>query len=86
MTNQQSQYPDEDLDRTDQLPILQGTLPEDDIEDDAVRMDHTAVLPGSASFAAACDRLRTLLERGFAVARGECALGGGAHRAAKRRI
>jgi chromosome segregation ATPase len=52
MTNQQSQYPDEDLDRTDQLPILQGTLPEDDIEDDAVRMDHTAVLPGSASFAA----------------------------------
>jgi len=52
MTNQQSQNPDEDLDRTDQLPILQGTLPEDDIEDDAVRMDHTAVLPGSASFAA----------------------------------
>ena len=52
MTNQQSQYPDEDLDRTDQLPILQGTLPGDDIEDDAVRMDHTAVLPGSASFAA----------------------------------
>jgi chromosome segregation ATPase len=52
MTNQQSQYPDEDLDRTDQLPILQGTLAEDDIEDDAVRMDHTAVLPGSASFAA----------------------------------
>jgi chromosome segregation ATPase len=52
MTNQQSQYPEEDLDRTDQLPILQGTLPDDDIEDDAVRMDHTAVLPGSASFAA----------------------------------
>ena len=52
MTNQQSQYPDEDLDRTDQLPILQGTLGEDDLEDDAVRMDHTAVLPGSASFAA----------------------------------
>ena len=47
MTNQQSQYPDEDLDRTDQLPILQGTLPGDDIEDDAVPMDHTAVLPGS---------------------------------------
>jgi chromosome segregation ATPase len=52
MANQHSQFPDEDLDRTDQLPILQGTLPEDDIEDDAVRMDHTAVLPGSASFAA----------------------------------
>jgi chromosome segregation ATPase len=60
MTNQQSQYPDEDLDRTDQLPILQGTLPGDDIEDDAVHMDHTAVLPASASFAAgATDFVRT---------------------------
>ena len=52
MTNQQSQYPDEDLDRTDQLPILQGTLPGDDIEDDAVRMDHTAVLQSPPPFAA----------------------------------
>ena len=58
MTNQQSQYPDEDLDRTDQLPILEGTLSEHDVEDDAVRMDHTAVLPGSALVRRGCDRLR----------------------------
>ncbi len=52
MTNQQSQYPDVDLDRTDQLPILEGTLGGEDFEDDAVRMDHTAVLPGAAGFGA----------------------------------
>ena len=52
MTNQQSQYPDEDLDRTDQLPILKDMLAEHDVEDDAVRMDHTAVLQSPPPFAA----------------------------------
>jgi DNA repair exonuclease SbcCD ATPase subunit len=40
-----------DLDKTDRLPILDGSLFAHDVEDDAVRMDHTAVLP-NASFVA----------------------------------
>lgn len=38
--------PDSDLDRTDRLPILEGTFSDHDVEDDAVPLDHTAVLPG----------------------------------------
>jgi chromosome segregation ATPase len=52
MANQPSQNAEEDLDKTDQLPILEGMLGDEDVEDDAVRMDHTAVLPGPAPFAA----------------------------------
>jgi chromosome segregation ATPase len=37
---------DEDLDKTDRLPILEGTIFDQDVEDDAVPMDRTAVLPG----------------------------------------
>ena len=35
-----------DLDRTDRLPILPGAVFDEDVGDDAVPMDHTAVLPG----------------------------------------
>ena len=49
---------DVDLDRTDQLPILEGSFPDVDVEDDAVRMDHTAVLPGPTLAAAAPDFVR----------------------------
>jgi chromosome segregation ATPase len=52
MAMEHSHSPEVDLDRTDRLPILDGTLFDLDVEDDAVRMDHTAVLPG-ASLAAA---------------------------------
>jgi chromosome segregation ATPase len=45
MAKKQSQSPDTDLDKTDQLPILEGVTWDHDVEDDAVRMDHTAVLP-----------------------------------------
>ncbi len=40
-----------DLDKTDQLPILEGVLFDPDVEDDAVRMEHAAAveLPGSAA-------------------------------------
>lgn len=38
--------PESDLERTDKLPILDGTLFDHDVEDDAVRMDSTGVLPG----------------------------------------
>jgi chromosome segregation ATPase len=38
--------PEADLDRTDKLPILDAALFDHDVEDDAVRMDSTHVLPG----------------------------------------
>ncbi len=53
MANTQSHSTDLDLDKTDQLPILQGSFPDLDVEDDAVRLDYTAVLPGQPSLAAA---------------------------------
>src|SRR5579863_10091323 len=52
MAKKQSQIPDPDLDKTDQLPILTGTFSDHDVEDDAVRMDHTAVLPTPPTLAA----------------------------------
>jgi chromosome segregation ATPase len=51
MAKKQSQFPETDLDKTDQLPILEGTYSDHDVEDDAVRMDHTAVLPGPSILA-----------------------------------
>jgi FHA domain len=46
MATEQSHSEETDLDKTDRLPILDGSLFDHDVEDDAVRMDHTAVLPG----------------------------------------
>jgi len=46
MAKEHSQSPDIDLDRTDRLPILDGTLFDHDVEDDAVPLDRTAVLAG----------------------------------------
>ena len=45
------QSPEVDLDRTDQLPILEGVRFDPDVEDDAVRMEHAAAaeLPSSAT-------------------------------------
>jgi septal ring factor EnvC (AmiA/AmiB activator) len=40
--------PEADLEKTDRLPILPGTLDDSDVADDAVPLDHTAVLPGTA--------------------------------------
>jgi chromosome segregation ATPase len=39
---------DLDLERTDRLPILEGTLVDDDVEDDAVRMEFTPAAPSIA--------------------------------------
>ncbi len=47
MLPETSQSKDSDLDRTDKLPILEGTLPGEDVEDDAVRLDHTSDLPST---------------------------------------
>jgi chromosome segregation ATPase len=46
MAKEHSQSPEIDLDRTDRLPILDGTLFDHDVADDAVPLDHTAVLAG----------------------------------------
>lgn len=45
MARDHDQSPEIDLDRTDRLPILEGVEFADDVGDDAVPMDHTAVLP-----------------------------------------
>ena len=52
MAKEHSQSPETDLDRTDRLPILDGTLFDHDVADDAVPMDHTAVLAGPPAAAA----------------------------------
>ena len=52
MAKKQSQFPDTDLDKTDELPILEGTTWDHDVEDDAVRMDQTAVMPGPSAYVA----------------------------------
>lgn len=51
MAAKQIQSPEVDLDRTDQLPILEGVRFDPDVEDDAVRMEHAtaAELPSSGS-------------------------------------
>lgn len=53
MAMEHNQSPDVDLDKTDRLPILDGTLFDHDVEDDAVPMDRTAVLPGLPRMTAA---------------------------------
>ena len=40
--------PEPDLDKTDRLPVLQGTTVARDVGDDAVPLDHTAVLPADS--------------------------------------
>jgi chromosome segregation ATPase len=52
MAKEYSQSPETDLDRTDRLPILDGTLFDHDVADDAVPMDQTAVLAGPLATAA----------------------------------
>ena len=42
-----------DLDRTDQLPILEGISIDEDVEDDSVRLDYSQTLPGTAVIASA---------------------------------
>jgi chromosome segregation ATPase len=51
MAKEHSQSPEIDLDRTDRLPILDGTLFDHDVEDDAVPLDRTAVLAGPSAAA-----------------------------------
>src|SRR5271170_7091654 len=43
---------DIDLDSTDRLPILEGISIDDDVEDDSVRLDFSATMPGTSIVAA----------------------------------
>ncbi|MGA2190811.1 MAG: FHA domain-containing protein [Steroidobacteraceae bacterium] len=45
MSVDNSQSQEVDLDRTDRLPVLAGVVFDDDVEDDAVRMDYAPVVP-----------------------------------------
>jgi|SRR5450631_362782 len=49
MSVDNSQSQEVDLDRTDRLPVLDGALFDDDVEDDAVRMDYAPVVPSVKS-------------------------------------
>ncbi len=47
-----TQPPEVDLDRTDRLPVLAGTVSDEDVRDDAVRLDYTPATPSiKAEFA-----------------------------------
>jgi chromosome segregation ATPase len=52
MAMEPSHSPEDDLDKTDRLPILEGVVFDQDVEDDAVPMDRTAVLDRTATMAA----------------------------------
>lgn len=53
MTTEQSHPPDVDLDKTDELPILEGTQFDPDVADDAIPMDRSAMLLSSRMAAVA---------------------------------
>jgi len=48
MAKEPGHSPESDLDRTDRLPIIEGAEFDHDVADDAVPLDHTAVLPGTS--------------------------------------
>ncbi len=59
-----SQSKESDLDRTDRLPILEGVFIEEDVADDAVRLDYTAALPASPVIASQlAESVRSVEER-----------------------
>src|ERR1019366_6343195 len=49
MSIDNSQSQEVDLDRTDRLPVLDGVVFDDDVEDDAVRMDYAPLVPSVKS-------------------------------------
>ena len=51
MAFDKSQSKESDLDRTDRLPILQGISIDEDVEDDSVRLEYSATMPGTSMVA-----------------------------------
>src|SRR5580692_3808406 len=58
MAVENGQSQETDLDRTDKLPILEGVLFDEDVADDAVRMDRSASGPSILSSSAPNDFVR----------------------------
>ena len=77
---------DIDLDSTDKLLILEGISIDDDVEDDSVRLDFSATMPETPQIVAAPAARLSSERAGSALACGQCALGGRAHRAAECRL
>src|SRR5580704_18108077 len=46
-----SQSKESEIDRTDKLPILQGVSIDDDVDDDSVRLEYSATMPGTSMVA-----------------------------------
>jgi chromosome segregation ATPase len=70
MAMEHSHSPEDDLDKTDRLPILEGAAFDQDVEDDAVPMDRTAVLDRAVwDRTAALDRTASLPALPLAAAR-----------------
>src|ERR1700678_40202 len=55
MAFDKGQPKDIDLDSTDRLPILEGVSIDDDVEDDSVRLEFTASMPGTSMIASSPD-------------------------------
>src|ERR1700722_239164 len=48
MAGDKSHSQERELDRTDKLPILEGISIDEDVEDDSVRLEYTAAMPGTS--------------------------------------
>src|ERR1700730_8904474 len=60
MALEKTQPQEVDLERTDRLPILDGTMVDEDVEDDAVRLDYSPAVPSVADLASRTESVRAL--------------------------
>jgi FHA domain len=51
MASDKGKSKESDLDRTDRLPILEGISIDEDVEDDSVRLEYSATMPGTSMVA-----------------------------------
>lgn len=62
MAADNGQSEERDIDRTDKLPILEGTVADQDVQDDAVSLDHT-VRPARVDLPTLTDSVRSIEDR-----------------------
>jgi chromosome segregation ATPase len=60
MALEKTQPQEVDLERTDRLPILDGTMVDEDVEDDAVRLDYSPAVPSVADLASRTESVRSV--------------------------
>jgi chromosome segregation ATPase len=63
MALEKTQPQEVDLDRTDRLPILDGTMVDEDVEDDAVRLDFSPAVPSVSDLASRTESVRSVEAR-----------------------